>query len=415
MVLTFHNEKRRTVARGDQKNKAGEADLPAAKKMNELTWDCNMERVATDEAAKCVDYANNQLGVNQNTFAASSTCNITEKTQEVLNQWWDELTTNGLGADQKYLDASKLDNFANMVYEETNAFACSFAKCSSDIRLVCIYNKLGKENDKVLYEAAAGADTACDDCAAGSECVARLCQPPFTLAAEDPQVCATDSMTNDMSNMAVYMHNYYRALLGSGWAEDKISTYAPLAKAMPALSYDCADLGTEAAARAAACKETPDAPTATRSQNHLAIQNVNIDPEDALKELGFRFQEVGMSNLSNSFSAWEILPEDEAPLSIAVRRPELPPRHYEAVNRCGGQLARGGSERGLRPALQRIPSRMCLKPQTWIEFWKPPRNCREDFEDLVNVTEDILDDDGKKDERTKQQEKMLELARRYDT
>ncbi|KAK6750165.1 hypothetical protein RB195_002265 [Necator americanus] len=43
-----------------------------------------------------------------------------------------------------------------------------------------------------------------------------------------------------------------------------------------------------------------------------------------------------MSDVSNPFSAWETLPEDEPPLCIAVRRPVSPPRHYEAVNRCGG-------------------------------------------------------------------------------
>ncbi|KAK6749242.1 hypothetical protein RB195_001692 [Necator americanus] len=54
-----------------------------------------------------------------------------------------------------------------------------------------------------------------------------------------------------------------------------------------------------------------------------------------------------MSDVSNSFSAWETLLEDETPagspklrklrkLCIAVRRPLSPPRHHEAVNRCGG-------------------------------------------------------------------------------
>ncbi|KAK6762524.1 hypothetical protein RB195_023301 [Necator americanus] len=37
-----------------------------------------------------------------------------------------------------------------------------------------------------------------------------------------------------------------------------------------------------------------------------------------------------MSDVSNSFSAWETLPEDEPPLCIAVRCPVSPPRHYEA-------------------------------------------------------------------------------------
>ncbi|KAK6761740.1 hypothetical protein RB195_022718 [Necator americanus] len=42
-----------------------------------------------------------------------------------------------------------------------------------------------------------------------------------------------------------------------------------------------------------------------------------------------------MSDVSNSFSARETLPEDEPPLCIAVRCPESPSGHYEAVNRCG--------------------------------------------------------------------------------
>ncbi|KAK6765588.1 hypothetical protein RB195_025477 [Necator americanus] len=43
-----------------------------------------------------------------------------------------------------------------------------------------------------------------------------------------------------------------------------------------------------------------------------------------------------MSEVSNSFSAWETLPKDEPPLCIAVRRPESPPRHYEAVSFLNG-------------------------------------------------------------------------------
>ncbi|KAK6748157.1 hypothetical protein RB195_001029 [Necator americanus] len=41
-------------------------------------------------------------------------------------------------------------------------------------------------------------------------------------------------------------------------------------------------------------------------------------------QLGFRFREVGMLDVSNSFSAWETLPEDEPPLCIAVRCPVSP-------------------------------------------------------------------------------------------
>ncbi|KAK6761488.1 hypothetical protein RB195_022526 [Necator americanus] len=42
-----------------------------------------------------------------------------------------------------------------------------------------------------------------------------------------------------------------------------------------------------------------------------------------------------MSDVSNSFSAWETLLEHEPPLCIAVRRPESPPRYYEAYDVIG--------------------------------------------------------------------------------
>ncbi|KAK6762385.1 hypothetical protein RB195_023194 [Necator americanus] len=46
-----------------------------------------------------------------------------------------------------------------------------------------------------------------------------------------------------------------------------------------------------------------------------------------------------MSDVSNSFSAWETLPEDEPPLCIAVRRTVSPPRHYEAEKNMGQRCA----------------------------------------------------------------------------
>ncbi|KAK6751410.1 hypothetical protein RB195_003044 [Necator americanus] len=73
----------------------------------------------------------------------------------------------------------------------------------------------------------------------------------------------------------------------------------------------------------------------------LALLQSNHVKFDTLcsSEKGFRFREGGMSDDSNSFSAWEILPEDEPPLCIAVRRPMSPPRHYDAVNCVEGANA----------------------------------------------------------------------------
>ncbi|KAK6735024.1 hypothetical protein RB195_018306 [Necator americanus] len=49
--------------------------------------------------------------------------------------------------------------------------------------------------------------------------------------------------------------------------------------------------------------------------------------------LDLRFGKVGMSGVSNSSSARKTISEDVRWLCIADRRPESPPRHYEAAQR----------------------------------------------------------------------------------
>ncbi|EYC43071.1 hypothetical protein Y032_0505g2671 [Ancylostoma ceylanicum] len=56
--------------------------------------------------------------------------------------------------------------------------------------------------------------------------------------------CTDDGMTLDMQNTAKYMHNYYRKVIASGWAKDK-NGYAPRAKNMNELKYDCANMGAD--------------------------------------------------------------------------------------------------------------------------------------------------------------------------
>ncbi|EPB78700.1 SCP-like protein [Ancylostoma ceylanicum] len=56
-----------------------------------------------------------------------------------------------------------------------------------------------------------------------------------------PSTCQDDKLTNDSHNAALWMHNYYRKLLASGWAKDPKSNggYAVTAKQMRELKYDC--------------------------------------------------------------------------------------------------------------------------------------------------------------------------------
>ncbi|KAL6731457.1 hypothetical protein Aduo_002324 [Ancylostoma duodenale] len=286
MVVNFHNDKRRILSSGEQPNKDGTA-LTAADKMNELVWDCNLERRAADGAAKCGSFTLADRGVNQKLFKSAGICDIKTKTKEVLSEWWDEVKEVGLLDDRKF--AIGLENFANMVLSHSLSLACSYAKCQNGTQLLCVYEKLGAKTGTVLYPRASDASKACFGCPATAPCVNRLCRTTeFKISAETPQLCEFDSMTNDMSETALNMHNYYRRLLANGWAKDKVSVYAPPAKHMLRLKYDCGDensLAYGAAQKTSGCLYPPKAPQlTTRSQNYLRIDDCEIDRLDALQQ-----------------------------------------------------------------------------------------------------------------------------------
>ncbi|RCN41845.1 SCP-like protein [Ancylostoma caninum] len=175
-----------------------------------------------------------------------------------------------------------------MALHNAASFACSYAKCRGGTELLCIYDKRGAEDGRILYPQAVDASKACNGCSTAAPCVNRLCQAKIIPATEAPSLCKFGGTTSDMSETALNMHNYYRRLLASGWAVDKFSVYAPPAKRMLPLKYDCnseQSLGYEAAQKSAECVYPPNPPQlATRSQNYLKIDDYETDPLDALQQ-----------------------------------------------------------------------------------------------------------------------------------
>ncbi|RCN27479.1 hypothetical protein ANCCAN_26786 [Ancylostoma caninum] len=58
----------------------------------------------------------------------------------VLKKWYDQATAVDLSAGAVY-DEQNQKEFGIMVYGETTGFACSYSKCGSDGKLLCLYNK----------------------------------------------------------------------------------------------------------------------------------------------------------------------------------------------------------------------------------------------------------------------------------
>ncbi|KIH58137.1 SCP-like protein, partial [Ancylostoma duodenale] len=129
-------------------------------------------------------------------------------------------------------------------------------------------------------------------CSSCKDCANYLCpteDPHFPLNT----TCPDDNLTQDSSNAALWMHNYYRKLLASGWAKDPKSTggYAATAKQMLELEYDCASGGSNGAKETfdliKNCSLTDPKATNGYSLNFKRIQDYTISEQDALEQMAF--------------------------------------------------------------------------------------------------------------------------------
>ncbi|KIH64802.1 SCP-like protein [Ancylostoma duodenale] len=90
-------------------------------------------------------------------------------------------------------------------------------------------------------------------------------------------------MTYEMQMTAVNMANYYRRLLGTGWAKDK-NGYAPIGKKMFPLKYDCDLLGYYAKVLADRCVVPTKAAARNWVLTSYKVNGVDADPKAVLEE-----------------------------------------------------------------------------------------------------------------------------------
>ncbi|KIH58568.1 SCP-like protein [Ancylostoma duodenale] len=86
-------------------------------------------------------------------------------------------------------------------------------------------------------------------------------------------------MTDEMKKTAENMHNYYRRLIATGWAEDPRSKYAPRASKMNYLTFDCDNLAVPMKTAINKCQVPADAP----GQN-VHVTTWDISRQAALEE-----------------------------------------------------------------------------------------------------------------------------------
>ncbi|KAL6724605.1 hypothetical protein Aduo_019478 [Ancylostoma duodenale] len=250
-VLDELNAYRRSLAVGEVYDKSKNY-LPMAKNMNELKWDCNLEEMAYESLKSLMsscEVPRDSISFPYQTMQVRfqrKNCNITSQTKIILYGWWEQIkneTVRYLGNNNDEPSIPTALQFAVMATATTPAFACTYNFCNNMPKgiMVCIYDDRTANvsiANRIIYQPAADKSQTCDACS--KNCTEYLCKvihTPVTLNT----TCADDKLTQDSNNAALWMHNYYRRLLASGWAKDKKSKsgYAPPGKQMKKLEYDC--------------------------------------------------------------------------------------------------------------------------------------------------------------------------------
>ncbi|KIH52651.1 hypothetical protein ANCDUO_17245 [Ancylostoma duodenale] len=143
-VLITHNKMRRNLAIGQVKTANGAKMAPMAFNMNELIWDCDVEKYASDNMCSA-SILNGYYAITQ-TFKNTKDCNVTEETSKLLKEWWSESNAVDLVAENAvYTDPvkQKASNFAHMAFALVKGFACTYGTCagSTGLKLYCVYRR----------------------------------------------------------------------------------------------------------------------------------------------------------------------------------------------------------------------------------------------------------------------------------
>ncbi|ETN85642.1 SCP-like protein [Necator americanus] len=172
-ILELINGFRRTVAKGQQLGKDG-AKLPSAKKMNQLTWDCNIEAEAQGAAKTCpTSLTSAQLPVFQDTAyklgyitatkaIKANSCDTTKTAKDLLTEQWNAAVANQ--PDENVIKGEKV--FSQLANEEMDAFACTYQICqTTSYYLLCFFNKKPAAAGAPVYEKETGTKYCTDpDC-----------------------------------------------------------------------------------------------------------------------------------------------------------------------------------------------------------------------------------------------------------
>ncbi|WKY11919.1 hypothetical protein Q1695_003472 [Nippostrongylus brasiliensis] len=266
-----------------------------AEQMNDLVWNCetefNLQKIIEQLPQFSLNVTYRNFGVNVGR-GSDSFCDV--YTMFALMGPWYNLGTNVVSS-LIYDGSPSTFNFANMAKWNATEFACTYKLYNDEaiIMLICAYNVKGAVVGEAIYEKANDGKYLCDEgaqCGTNGRCVGNLCResvsdPDVLLPIYYPTMsCASPAFMNQFSRYyALNLHNYYRRLVASGWAENKLTRFTLRAARMEALTYDCS-LEEAANEHVKKCERQPAKllPADTGS-NIKVIDDVGLSKEAALE------------------------------------------------------------------------------------------------------------------------------------
>ncbi|GMR62373.1 hypothetical protein PMAYCL1PPCAC_32568, partial [Pristionchus mayeri] len=264
VFLFAHNDMRESIVRGTEVGKAGL--LPQSANMYKLNWNCELEMLARDWTSKCLNEAvEPAAGRGQNFIVLDDIeGDLAHTVAKTIGDWRRQVLQADLASDIKYNAALKIQQWANMANSETTEIGCSVNRCGATgtgLALTCFYNKAGDVPDHVIY--VGGAPCKFDyDCAGqeNSYCVplTGLCHRHEKGATPGTShICPLNTKMTDFARHTVLdWHNSLRSNLAFGKEEDGEGSFAPMAKGMLKMHYDCT-LEKSAQEAAERCRFSP--------------------------------------------------------------------------------------------------------------------------------------------------------------
>ncbi|KAK6024142.1 SCP-like protein [Ostertagia ostertagi] len=253
IFLDFHNDVRRNISTGIQPNRPVYSRfLGPAKNMYKLKWDCDLEKKAQYQVSSCtfkVPPGMCRLSMSQNSISVNY---VNGKEEEALRfaqkNWMNPVTTYGVPPNRKFF--YRLETFANIANHKNMKLGCAYKVCGSEMLVACIYGTKRIPPMQELWEngRTCECDAHPDSFCSNGICETNMVMKPETKTStkkprppvEGPDSCkANTGMTDDLREIFLKKHNYYRSFVAKGLAKDKFGGYAPKAARMLKMVYDC--------------------------------------------------------------------------------------------------------------------------------------------------------------------------------